>query len=229
MRKTFSCLFYGLLALCLALSAQANPAEFLPGDFIFIPLRGRAGGVIRGTTESAVSHCGVVNRLPDGTLTVIHSLGRVKEETLEKFLKWGQGKYAINRFKTLNQRGRELVVEGAKKFLGWPYDKQYLVTNRSIYCSELLYRALSDGPGIQPVPLAPMDFTVAGDEGWEFWEKFFQGEVPQGEPGIAPSDYLESDLFELIFSNLDQEPDRSTEDEEDPLLQEMHTERSSLN
>lgn len=223
LRKIYPALFTAL-ALAWAPLSFAQTEDFLSGDFIYIALKGRAGQVIRGTTRSQTSHCGVISLGPEGDVRVIHSLGRVKEEPLAKFLKWGTGAYAVNRLADLNQRGRQLVVEGARKFLGWPYDREYLVTNRSIYCSELLYRALSDGPGLVPVALSPMDFTVAGEEGWKFWEKFFQGKVPQGEPGIAPSDYLESERFQTIYDSFDSAPGED-DSEQDPLLEAMGTQR----
>jgi hypothetical protein len=172
------------------------------GDFVYTQLRGMAGGAIRDSSDGRASHCGVVARGPGGELTVIHAYGRVREEPLEAFLAKSTGTWAGNRLVGATPEVRRAVVAAARSFLGWPYDRQYRVTNRALYCSELLWRALRDGPGLEPVALTPMDFASDGPEVWEFWVRFFQGDVPQGEPGIAPGDYLDSPVFELVHDGL---------------------------
>lgn len=195
----------GLAGLARAAGAPVDPGPvhlLRPGDFVYTQLKGMAGDAIRGSSDGDASHCGVVARAPDGSLTVIHAYGRVREEPVAAFLAKSTGKWAANRFGAMTPALAEAIVATARGFLGWPYDRQYLVTNQSIYCSELLWRALRDGPGLEPVPLKPMDFASDGPEVWDFWVRFFQGEVPQGEPGIAPGDYLVSPAFTLVHDGL---------------------------
>lgn len=175
--------------------------ELAEGDLVYIALKGAAGGAISDSSGSVASHIGIVTLHPDGP-RVIHSYGRVREEPLARFLAKGTGPHAVNRFAYPDHATRDAVVEGARRFLGWPYDRKYRIDNRELYCSELVYRAFLDGAGLVPVALTPMDFRPDLPEVWAFWVRFFQGDVPQGEPGIAPGDYLESPDFTLVFDDL---------------------------
>lgn len=194
----------GLLALLGRAVLAEGPVHLLrPGDFVYTQLRGVAGGAIRDSSDGRASHCGIVARDAQGALTVIHAYGRVREEPLAAYLAKSTGTWAANRLAGASPVTREAVVAAARSFLGWPYDRRYRITNNALYCSELLWRALRDGPGLEPESLTPMDFASDGPEVWKFWVRFFQGDVPQGEPGIAPGDYLESTAFDLVYDGLD--------------------------
>jgi hypothetical protein len=198
-----------LVPLALALwfwVGMLGAAELQSGDLIYLALKGVAGGAISNSSGSIASHIGIVTVQADGVLRVIHAYGRVREEPLERFLAKGTGPYAVNRFPFVTSADRAAFVAGARGFLGWPYDRKYRIDNRSLYCSELVYRAFLDGNGRVPVALTPMDFESAGEEVYEFWKRFFQGDVPQGEPGISPGAYLESPTFELIVDTLREAP-----------------------
>lgn len=197
----------GLLLLLGRAGWAEGPLHLLrPGDFVYTQLRGAAGDAIRDSSDAEASHCGIVARDAAGELTVIHAYGRVREEPLAAFLAKSTGSWSANRLAGAGPEVVKSMVATARGFLGWPYDRQYLVTNRSLYCSELLWRVLRDGPGLEPVALTPMDFASDGPEVWEFWVRFFQGEVPQGEPGIAPGDYLGSAAFVAVYDGLASSP-----------------------
>lgn len=188
-----------LLLSLLATGLGAAPLE--PGDLVYLALPGAAGGAISGASGSRASHIGIVcTTVPE--VRVIHAYGRVREEPLARFLARGTGGYAVTRYAFPAPATREAFVAGARSFLGWPYDRHYRIDNRELYCSELVYRAFLDGAGLTPVPLAPMDFRPEDPEIWAFWTRFFQGEVPQGEPGIAPGDYLLDPSFETVLDEL---------------------------
>lgn len=202
-RPEYAPLRFLTLALFL-LAGTLRAGELAPGDLVYIALKGTAGGAISDSSGSIASHIGILTRSPgpEEGWNVIHSYGRVREEPLERFLSKGTGPYAVNRPPFASGDQLEAFLAGARGFLGWPYDRKYRIDNRSLYCSELVYRAFLDGTGTVPVALSPMDFESAGEEVYEFWKRFFQGDVPQGEPGISPGDYLEAPSFELIHDEL---------------------------
>ncbi len=203
-------LFIGLAFLAVPVSAAPKapamldgPTDLLrPGDLIYIALKGTAGGAISDASGSIASHIGVISQGREGQVTVIHSYGRVKEEPLARFLSKGTGPWSANRLLGQGEAESAELVAGARRFLGWPYDRKYRIDNRELYCSELIYRAYLDQTKQIPVPLSPMDFASAGEEVWNFWVRFFQGDVPQGEPGISPGEYLESPDFQMIHHGL---------------------------
>jgi len=174
---------------------------------------GASGEQASHRTERAGLHTsGVANReappaMPEREsggcgLTVIHSYAQVREEPLERFLTRGDGRYSVNRPDFECARIQDQFVAAARTMIGLPYDRKYRIDNDSIYCSELIYRAFLDGPSLIPVPLEPMDFTGLSPEAMEAWERFFDGDIPQGHPGIAPGDYLETTRFAPIHDGL---------------------------
>lgn len=186
----------------------AAAAALRPGDVVYIALPGAAGDAIEGASGSIASHVGLVTAHPGGALQVVHSYGRVREEPLARFLARGTGTWAANRFPFASPAARDRFVAAARGFLGVAYDRQYLLTNDSLYCSELVYRAFLDGLGAVPVAATPMDFHPEDPELWAFWTRFFRGQVPQGEPGISPGDYLEDPGFQLLYDSLREPPAR---------------------
>lgn len=169
-----------------------DASSWRTGDLIFTALPSTAGSVISSTTASPVSHVGILVRRPEGRLTVVHAAGRVREDPIERFATYGDGRWAVSRFAFASPENRRRFVEAARKLIGLPYDRAYRLDNEAIYCSELVYRAFLDGLDSVPSAPRPMDFKAGGPEAWAFWVKFFHGDVPQGLPGVTPAQYLES-------------------------------------
>ncbi len=195
-----------LLGLVLGAGAlRAESGEWRDGDLVLVALKGAAGSAISGTTGSPVSHIGLAAVHGSGRVSVVHAWGKVREDPLERFLELGTGEMAVRRV-ALPEVARAEVLAAARALLGKPYDRAYRMDNDSYYCSELVYRALADGPGRVPVALSPMDFTAGGPEAWEFWVRFFQGQVPQGLPGISPGDYYSDPDLETVRDDFGSAP-----------------------
>ena len=199
----YSYIFISLfLAFCCTFAWAEKPTEsqFQCGDIIFIALRTHAGWYICKTTGSPVSHVGIIDKNEAGETRVLHAGTTVEEISLSAFLKYGNGKIAVVRYPFANKNDRESFINTARSFLGVPYDMKYRIDNEEIYCSELIYRAFLEGLELVPTPLKEMDYKSAGDKVWQFWVRFFKGDVPQGELGIGPGAILSDPDYVTVIN-----------------------------
>lgn len=158
-----------IAGVALALVAGAASAEVLPrqagplapGDLLF---KGAATGV--GTRVAADwslgdkrwGHIGIVVPGPDGALEVVHADtgapgegGEVRQVPLATFLSdvSDLGVYTID----LEGPARRAYLAYAQAAVGKPFDHGFsLADDDALYCSELVWRALSAGLGKDAVP-----------------------------------------------------------------------------
>lgn len=182
--------------------ASADPEDYRPGDLIFIKIPTSFGRAVEELTAADVSHVGIVAAHDSGHLTVVHALGKVQEEPLERFLERGKGHFAVSRYTFRSAEDVTAFITAARSFLGWPYDHHFLIDNQAIYCSELVYRAFLDGLGLTPVPLTPMHFGKPGTDAYRVMERITGGRIPEGEPGCSPGDYFTSSEFRPVETQL---------------------------
>ncbi len=153
------------------LAALAGPAaaELLPeaagplapGELLF--KGAETGGGTRLAAEWSLGdkrwgHIGIVVPGPDGTLEVIHADtgapgegGEVRRVSLAKFLSdvTDLGVYEVD----LTGPARAAYLAYAEEAVGLPFDHGFsLASEDRLYCSELIWRALSAGLGTDPVP-----------------------------------------------------------------------------
>ena len=204
--RLHTCLLF--IALCFAplcAAAQDNEEKLQRGDIVFIALRTHAGWYICKTTGSPVSHVGIIDRNAAGELTVIHAGITVEEIKLDAFMKYGNGRLAAVRFPFADASQRETFILTARSFIGVAYDMKYRIDNEEIYCSELIYRSFLDGLALTPTPLKAMDYKAAGEKVWQFWVRFFKGDVPHGELGIGPGAILADPDFHTVINEFVQD------------------------
>lgn len=190
----------GLLLLVGA--ASADPADYREGDLIYIKIPTSFGRAIEEVTHSPVSHVGIVARHESGALTVVHALGKVQEEPLDRFLHRSKGFWAVQRYAFESPAALARFVASARSFLGRKYDYFFVIDNEDIYCSELVYRAFRDGLNLVPVPLKGLTFGAPGSEARRVMERITQGPVPEGTAGIEPGQYFASPRFRMIEDHL---------------------------
>ncbi|MGV3663759.1 MAG: YiiX/YebB-like N1pC/P60 family cysteine hydrolase [Prosthecobacter sp.] len=138
---------------CLALTgcASADTAHaYTPqhGDILFQSLPHMPViDAIEGSTRSPYSHCGIVVKR-DGAWRVLEAIGPVKLTRLELWIAQGRGgAFAVTRLKPPFQPKVDAMITAAEKFMGLPYDIQYEMDDRKIYCSELIYKGFKEATG----------------------------------------------------------------------------------
>jgi hypothetical protein len=171
------------------------------GDLIFLDLDcGAICDAIEEVTRQQLnvdgprlSHVGLVEQRVDGTYVIEawpeggvrrtalrDVLGRVRQP---QAVRWGE---LLPRYRALGAA----AVARAARLLGTPYDDEFLLDNRRLYCSELVYEAFRAANGGRPVfPLSPMRFGSPGSSARRTWEDYYRrrgSPVPDGQPGLSP-------------------------------------------
>ncbi|MEK6624730.1 MAG: YiiX/YebB-like N1pC/P60 family cysteine hydrolase [Bdellovibrionota bacterium] len=194
--------------------ASEEILEIRPGDVILISLNCSVCPLIENETDSPYSHSGIIVQKESGVVMVAQALGRgVHHVPLDQFLSTirPEGVAHIFRTRELDQLyhrnpeafknfEQDLWKTYQEQFLGLPFDPYFLWENSDtekrerLYCSEFVAKLLNHSlhREIRPVP---MDFS----RNFAAWSRLFRGAVPQGKPGLAPSDFSKNRL--LFFVN----------------------------
>ncbi|WP_072392552.1 YiiX/YebB-like N1pC/P60 family cysteine hydrolase [Hyphomicrobium sp. CS1GBMeth3] len=129
------------------------PAEGLPplrtGDIVFQKTITNASDAIMLASDTQYTHVGIVEVDKRGRQLVIEAVGPVQAVPLEDWVGKGEGnKITVKRLKDLDDAQAKQAVANARRYLGRPYDHFFYESRDQIYCSELVYLAFKDGPGI---------------------------------------------------------------------------------
>ena len=103
--------------------------------------------------------------------------------------------FLVLRMKTTEgQNLANRAADVARKFVGVPYDSNFVNGPQKMYCSSLLSYSFKAAAGetYDPFPFVPMDFGNFKSE----WAKILGHAAPQGYPGISPGDIERSPLLE---------------------------------
>lgn len=86
-------------------------------------------------------------------------------------------------------------VERALRFVGRPYDFNFMPDDSAFYCSELVQKCYRDSRGELVFKPIPMSFHDKSGRITPYWHDYYarQGlQVPEGEPGSNPGDLSRS-------------------------------------
>ncbi|MBM4251483.1 MAG: hypothetical protein FJ146_05895 [Deltaproteobacteria bacterium] len=191
------------------------------GDVILLSLDCYVCKAISRTTDSPFNHSGLVldvvrsaegANYRDAYVMVAQALGTTDTLSLQEFL--GQGRsgqrYAILRPRELHLlsaadplRYQDLMQKMQsyfdKKMRGRAFDDAYLWDNVAtdglelLYCSEMIQKTLNHILR-EPIPPVSMDYRKM----WDFWSDYFDGHVPQGEPGNSPASLAASPMMMIL-------------------------------
>lgn len=187
-----------IIALIMILMTQSAFALSLKvGDILLQPLQCWSCSLIEAQTKSEYSHIGVVIEKKGKSVWVAEAFHKVRKVTLAEFHKKTQKKSAIKVMRP-HYVAPDLFDLYQRHFEGLNYDSQFRWYNsddlgEKIYCSELLYK-LFRLAGMHFPKVKPMKFDVNR----EYWDRFFQGDIPDGELGISPEDFNRERKYSLI-------------------------------
>jgi len=137
----------------LGIGLTLAPAEDLPplktGDIVFQKTTSSASDAIMLASGTEYTHVGIVDVDKNGRSRVIEAVGPVQEVPLDAWIKKGVGsRVTVKRIKGLDEANAKEAIASARRYLGRPYDHFFYETRDQIYCSELVYAAFQDGPGL---------------------------------------------------------------------------------
>jgi len=188
---------------------QQARAQLKQGDIILQPLNCWACNLIEAEEKSIFSHMGIVLKT-DPVVLIAESFGSTRVVTFKEFNSKTEKNQRIKviRFKDesivelFSREKNDLFEFYYKYFNGLPYDSEFRWDNidedgkERLYCSEFVSKLLFMGIGYV-APTKPMHFL----ENRQYWLKYFQGKVPDGENGNSPADFERSSIFEEVQFN----------------------------
>ena len=184
------------------------------GDVVLIALNCYICRVISDTTGSPYNHSSLVLDTDKGTETrVAQSLNATQELSLSDFLHQAKKTAPIkilrprelaNTYKNdpaaFETSSKMLNLFFAKKMRGLAFDDNYLWDNfdedgrELLYCSEMIQKTLNHVLE-QPLSTIALDYS----RHWDFWQHYFENNVPQGEPGNSPASLANASQLITIF------------------------------
>jgi hypothetical protein len=203
--------------------ASASPLTILPtvklpalhaGDVVLIALHCYVCRVISETTDSPYNHSGLILDTDLGLSSrVAQSLQSTQDLSLSEFLhqagktspvKILRPRELANSFKADREAYESSTVllnrVFAQEMLGRAFDDNYLWNNvdadgnELLYCSEMIQKTLNHVLA-RPLTTTALDYS----RHWDFWLNYFDGKVPQGEPGNSPASLANADQLMTIF------------------------------
>ncbi|MEO8206002.1 MAG: YiiX/YebB-like N1pC/P60 family cysteine hydrolase [Chthoniobacterales bacterium] len=170
------------------------------GDVIFqsLPKNGLVDA-IEGVTHSPYSHCGVVLRNNDRWV-VIESINDVHETPLFRWIQRGRGAgFAVYRLKPEYTAAIPEFKKHLLEYLGIPYDYDYEISDKAIYCSELVYKAFRQTNREEMGTLEKL-----GTLNWKPYADFIKSvqanNLPLDRVMITPRSLSEAPQLELVTS-----------------------------
>ncbi len=125
---------------------------YRPGDIVMVRPKGILFHLVRWWTKGSWGHVGiVVGSVQDHILIAEAGINGVDINDL-KWRDVQKEPYSVYRINDIDDEKRKALVEECLKFVGMPYDvkawinfiigKTWFGTDKEIYCSEMIYRAV---------------------------------------------------------------------------------------
>lgn len=165
--------------------------------------------MIESETESLFSHSGVVILDEAGNVKIGQSIGRVAMDSFADFTKnKTPGTFVhVYRPKELSKLSEvqydkltmSMLDTFNTQFKGAPFDSKYVWNNYNakgeelLYCSEFIAKFL-DNFLTSKTKLAPISYS----KHYDYWYKYFRGNVPVNEMGNSPASFSRDSRFEFI-------------------------------
>ena len=197
MKKTLF-LWLTLLLSAVCVSAQrlegVGMGSLCEGDLLFCAQEkgNNITDVTQGVGGMKIDHVAIFHRQGGRTfaLEAIHS--GVGLTPTDSFMARREAVLAARLRDTL---GVARSVERALRFIGRPYDFNFMPDDSAFYCSELVQKCYRDSRGELVFKPIPMSFHDQSGRITPYWHDYYarQGlQVPEGEPGSNPGDLSRS-------------------------------------
>lgn len=205
MKTILLALFFFQLNNAFALSLKNLEA----GDVVLLSLNCFECRVIESETDSLFSHSGVVIVNEKGEKRIAQSLGRLDQFSFQDFTRnMTPGTFVhvyrpieLKNLSALKRQNLEktLLDIFLSKFKNAPFDSKYRWNNFTasgtelLYCSEFIAKFLDHVLTQKTIP-----FPISYKKHFDYWLKYFNGDVPEGELGNSPVSFARDPRFEFI-------------------------------
>ena len=175
-------------------------AKLCEGDLLFCAKR--AGNPITDVTQGfdgmKIDHVAIFHRMgrESFALEAIHK--GVCLTPIDSFMSRRE-QIVVARLK--DSVGVSHSVERALKYLGKPYDFNFMPDDSAFYCSELVQKCYRYNNGELVFKPIPMSFHDKTGKITKYWKDYYANQglrVPEGEPGSNPGDLSRSKAIKII-------------------------------
>lgn len=179
------------------------------GDVVLLSFNCYECRVIESETDSLFSHSGVVIADEKGEKRIAQSLGRLDHFSFQEFSKNMTPGTFVHVYRPIELKNltplkrhnleKTLFDIFQSKFKNAPFDSKYLWNNFAsngselLYCSEFIAKFLDHVLTQKTVP-----FPISYKKNFDYWFKYFNGDVPEGELGNSPVSFSRDPRFEFI-------------------------------
>ena len=188
------------------LTSITNTQPLQEGDLLFCVQQNNTAisDVTQGYKGEKIPHVAIFHRNNEGEFALEASFMGVRLTPIDRFVKWLKlNKMPYTLVGRLNDRTNiDASVQNALKYVGRPYDFQFLNTDSAIYCSELVQICYKDKQNrllFEPIPMSFHDSTGVVTPYWKKYYERWHLKVPEGEPGSNPGNLSRSDKLTIIY------------------------------
>ena len=203
MRKPIVLILIGMFAFCCMGAQKGSLRDYnklTEGDLLFCVAENgnNITDVTQGSDGQKIDHVAIAHR-QEGRWYALEAVHRgVCLTPMDSFL--------VRRSFVIHAQLRDTVgvgvsVRRALRFLGRPYDFNFMPDDSAFYCSELVQKCYRDCKGrliFQPIPMSFHDKT---GKVTAYWKDYYarQGlRVPEGEPGSNPGDLSRNKAVRIL-------------------------------
>lgn len=206
---------YSVLLALLILLSGCGVEEYRPqsGDLLFqINEQNDFVDAIVETTsgkqDMPYSHVAILDK-EGGEYFVIEAVtkGGVHKIKLQEFLDSSahtkSGKPVVDVYRIREHVNAKTIISNAEKYIGKPYDFNFLPTDSAIYCSELVHKSYLDNEG-NPIfkSSAPMTFKDTTGQTMSLWINYFGKRnmaISEGVMGTNPVGISKENSIEQVY------------------------------
>lgn len=206
--KKIIILFLVILSVTLVLSFSVNSKvesslKYKNGDIIFQTSETEQCEAVRIATNSKFSHCGIIFN-ENGKHYVYEAVQPVSKTPLKQWIKNGKNsKYVVRRIKSkLSVDQQTKMLQIAKGYINKNYDIYFEWDDKTIYCSELVWKIYKFGGNIELCPTKKLkEFNLENPIVKKLMKQRYGTKIPLNEEVVAPSQLAETNELTTVFDN----------------------------
>lgn len=183
-----------VIVLSILFTFNCFAVELKAGDILLQSLNCWVCKLIEKQENSIYSHMAIVLQVQDDQVIVAHAWDKVKAVSLNEFNSMTKEGTQLMVRRHISKRSFDDLFEiYQNQFDGIKYDKEFLWDNDSLYCSEFVYKLFNQVTD-ELTPPKKMRY----DYGRDYWNRYFNGNIPDGLDGNSPADFEKSKFFTTI-------------------------------
>jgi len=195
-------IIFALLLCATVTGGQASPL-LQTGDLVFQSERGDFARAIQLATHSPYNHVGMIF-IKSGKTLVFEAMGPVQFTPLEEWVRRGKGgRYAVKRLKNADKILTPEVLQKmdllTRKFTGKAYDWTFGLSDKKIYCSELVWKMYRQSTGLELGHFQKLkELNLSPPLVQQQMREKFGPYIPLGLKIISPGQVFNSDLLKTL-------------------------------